>query len=397
MADNPTPDEELSPRERFERLVKGPEPHVFQSVKPEASDSENPEELADSESKVDSAEPQPFDRTQPDDSGPPEDVRVAQDDGRSVLERFEALKQRLEDLPLAPPPGSTNPPTGSEASAPSAASRRSAESAAQVSAEGALGEDSPSVEENEQFGADLQEVRAPIADPPSPFGPEEDGQGLDDLDPLTKKEAKSKRRAARKAKRKAKRENRSFWKELPVLIVVSIVVAIVIKTFFFQAFYIPSASMVPSLEVNDRVLVNKLSYQFGAIERGDILVFDSPEAVEVDRSFLQRVVRRVGEATGLVSPDTVLIKRVIALPGETIEIRDSQIYINDSPIAEPYLAESVTTRDFDVMTVPADHVFMMGDNRNQSRDSRVFGPISKDEIVGRAFVRVWPASRWSGL
>ena len=235
--------------------------------------------------------------------------------------------------------------------------------------------------------------------PPIPFESSPDAPTYDELEEIKMAEAEDRRREMRKAKRKAKRKSRSFWKELPVLIVVSVVVAIVIKTFFFQAFYIPSASMVPTLAVNDRVLVNKLSYQFGAIERGDILVFDSPEAVDVKRSLAQRVVRRVGEATGLVSPDTVLIKRVIALPGETIEIRDNQVYINDSPIAEPYLAEGVRTDDMGmgVVMVPADHVFMLGDNRNSSRDSRRIGPIHKDDVVGRAFVTVWPVSRWGGL
>lgn len=202
---------------------------------------------------------------------------------------------------------------------------------------------------------------------------------------------------SRRARRKQNRKNRSFWQELPILILVALIVAVVIKTFFFQAFYIPSGSMIPTLQINDRVLVNKMSYRFGAVERGDILVFDSPEAIDVERSFVSRVARSIGEATGLTSPDTVLIKRVIGLPGETVEIRDNQVYVNGRPIAEPYLPDGIAMRDFEELVIPADHVFMMGDNRNQSRDSRVFGPIPREDIVGRAFVTVWPPRAWGGL
>lgn len=219
----------------------------------------------------------------------------------------------------------------------------------------------------------------------------------DELDRLGVIEDRKARRAARKEERRKKRHRRSFWKELPILILVALVVAIIIKTFFFQAFYIPSGSMIPTLEVNDRVLVNKLSYRFGDIERGDILVFDSPEAVERERSTATRVLRSVGEATGLMSPDTVLIKRVIGLPGETIEIFDNQVFVDGNPIAEPYVPAGTVTREMEAFTVPPDYVFMMGDNRTASRDSRFFGPIHKDDVVGRAFVTVWPPGRWGGL
>lgn len=196
---------------------------------------------------------------------------------------------------------------------------------------------------------------------------------------------------------KVKKKGRSFWLELPILVLVALVVAIVIKTFFFQAFYIPSGSMQPTLEINDRVLVNKLSYQFGDIQRGDILVFDSPESVEVDRSFVETIFRAVGESTGLLSPDTVLIKRVIGLPGDEVEIRENQVYVNGEPTAETYLANGVNMPDMQPLDVPIDHVFLMGDNRNQSRDSRFFGPVHRDDVVGRAFVTVWPPGRWGGL
>jgi signal peptidase I len=237
------------------------------------------------------------------------------------------------------------------------------------------------------------------AAPPSAAGylPEPPPEVFEQVQEEPEEEEPEEEELSRRARRKQKRKNRSFWQELPILILVALVVAIVIKTFFFQAFYIPSGSMIPTLEINDRVLVNKMSYRFGAVERGDILVFDSPEAIDIERSFVSRVARSIGEATGLTSPDTVLIKRVIGLPGETVEVRDNQVYVNGNPIAEPYLPDGIAMRDFEELVIPADHVFMMGDNRNQSRDSRVFGPIPREDIVGRAFVTVWPPGAWGGL
>lgn len=191
---------------------------------------------------------------------------------------------------------------------------------------------------------------------------------------------------------------RAFWKELPVLIVVALVVAVLIKTFLVQAFWIPSASMRDTLIEGDRVMVNKLAYRFGEPSRGDVIVFDSPlEQHHTGENLLGAVVRNVGEALGLSTPESALIKRVIAVGGDTIEIKNNAVYINGSPIAEPYLTQAIAMPDFGPLTVPEGEVFVMGDNRNHSEDSRVFGPISDDVIIGRAFVRVWPPSRWGGL
>ncbi|MFH1103971.1 MAG: signal peptidase I [Actinomycetota bacterium] len=191
---------------------------------------------------------------------------------------------------------------------------------------------------------------------------------------------------------------RSFWKELPFLIIVALVVAVVIKTFLVQAFFIPSASMHDTLVEGDRVMVNKLAYRFGEPHRGDIIVFDSPLVThDQSESFLGRVVRNVGEALGLSTPESALIKRVIALGGETIEIRGNRIYIDGVALDEPYLTRPVDMDPFGPLTIPEGFVFVMGDNRNQSEDGRVFGPIPESDIIGRAFVRVWPPSRWGGL
>jgi len=191
---------------------------------------------------------------------------------------------------------------------------------------------------------------------------------------------------------------RSFWKELPLLVVVALVVAVLIKTFLIQAFFIPSASMRDTLIEGDRVMVNKLAYRFGEPHRGDIIVFDSPlEADDESESFLAAVLRHIGEALGVSTPDSALIKRVVAVGGETIQIIDNQVMIDGVIIEEPYLDGNVRMGDFGPMQVPEGQVFVMGDNRNQSEDSRRFGPVEEDQIIGRAFIRVWPPSRWGGL
>jgi signal peptidase I len=148
-------------------------------------------------------------------------------------------------------------------------------------------------------------------------------------------------------------------------------VAFVVKTFLIQAFFIPSGSMLPTLHEDDRVLVNKLSYDLHDVHRGDLVVFERPE----------------GDSVGQIKD---LIKRVVGLPGDRIEARDGHVYINGDLLEEPYLPDGTQTDNLTSQTVPEDHVFVMGDNRGDSMDSRVFHAIDEDLIVGRAFVRVWP-------
>ena len=192
--------------------------------------------------------------------------------------------------------------------------------------------------------------------------------------------------------------SRAFWKELPVLIVVALFVAVLIKTFLVQAFYIPSASMRDTLLEGDRVMVNKLAYRFGEPSQGDVIVFDSPLSENgAGENILEAIVRNIGEALGLSTPESALIKRVIAVGGDTLEVRDNTVFVNGTAIEEPYLTRAVRMSDFGPVDVPPDHVFVMGDNRNQSEDSRRFGPIHHSTIIGRAFIKVWPPGRWGGL
>lgn len=163
----------------------------------------------------------------------------------------------------------------------------------------------------------------------------------------------------------------------------ALVVAFVVKTFLVQAFWIPSPSMADTLVEGDRVLVNKLADDVGDIHRGDVVVFKRPDD---------------GSANHREGQIEDLIKRVIGLPGDVVESRDGVVYVNDRRLDEPYLTPGVRTdvngEDMEPVTVPDDHIFVMGDNRDNSTDSRSheIGPIPGDQIVGRAFVRVWPLS-----
>jgi signal peptidase I len=154
-----------------------------------------------------------------------------------------------------------------------------------------------------------------------------------------------------------------------------LLVALVIKTFLFQAFYIPSESMEPTLRPGDRVLVNKLSYDFHSIRRGDVVVFKRPPAEAADPAIKD------------------LIKRVIGLPGDTVEQRGGKVFVNGRQLNEPYLTtDTGTTTNLPLQVVRPGQYFVLGDNRTNSKDSRFIGAIPGSLIVGRAFVRVWPLS-----
>ena len=137
--------------------------------------------------------------------------------------------------------------------------------------------------------------------------------------------------------------------------------------------------MVPELKVHDRVLVNKVSYRLHDIHRGDIVVFKRPPN-EIGNDAIKD-----------------LIKRVIGLPGDTIEGRNNHIFVSGRQLDEPYLHAGVVIDDFSPRRIPAGHYFVMGDNRTNSKDSRAFGPIPRSLVVGRAFVRVWPVTNLSLL
>lgn len=187
-----------------------------------------------------------------------------------------------------------------------------------------------------------------------------------------------------------------FFRELPFLLLVAFLLALLVKTFLVQAFFIPSASMEPTLQIGDRVLVNKVVYHLHPPGRGDVIVFEDPHPLpEPHRNLASAFMRWLVEGLGVsTSSHKDFIKRVIALPGETIEIRRGRVLIDGKRIREPYLNELEDLRDYGPHRVPAGSLFVMGDNRNNSNDSRgTLGDIPRDKVVGEAFVTIWPPSR----
>lgn len=207
---------------------------------------------------------------------------------------------------------------------------------------------------------------------------------------------------------KTPKSGRSFWLELPILLIIALGLALLIKTFLVQAFYIPSGSMEDTLNIGDRVLVNKLAYHLGDIERGDIIVFNgvdswSPEVqVKEPSNPIAKGVQSVFGAFGFAQPNEKdYIKRVIGLPGDEVKCCDRQgrITVNGVALDEPYLypGDKPSEQEFDV-TVPKGRLWVMGDHRGASSDSRAHlgdpggGAIPIDSVIGRAFVIMWPFS-----
>jgi signal peptidase I len=166
---------------------------------------------------------------------------------------------------------------------------------------------------------------------------------------------------------------------LAMLLGATVVLVLILRSFVVASFYIPSESMEPTLHgcatcEPDRVLVDKLSYKFTSIDRKDVVVFTKPDNLAVN--------------------DKDLIKRVIGLPGDTVAGHDGAVYVNGQKLSEPYvMADCHGTVAFAAVRVPADEYFVMGDNRCNSTDSRIFGTIERSTIVGRAFAIVWPFKR----
>jgi signal peptidase I len=199
---------------------------------------------------------------------------------------------------------------------------------------------------------------------PQSAGPEQTGS----------QEAEAERPGGRHVRQRNRNWQR-FALEWLAVILVAVGVAVAVRAFVFQTFYIPSGSMEPTLMIGDRIIVDKLSYHLHAVGRGDIVVFATPPDE--------------------VAPPGVkdLVKRVIGLPGETISSADGEVWINGKPLSEPWLPRGVVTTGIRTQKIPADHYFVMGDNRGDSEDSRVFGPISKSLIVGKVVFRIWPLGR----
>lgn len=163
------------------------------------------------------------------------------------------------------------------------------------------------------------------------------------------------------------RKNMIDW---GVTLVFAVLLALGIRTFVAEARWIPSESMLPTLQIGDRLIVDKVSFHFSGINRGDLIVFEPPSASKLE---------------------DVLIKRVIGLPGETVAIKNGIVFINAQPLDEPYELEKPRV-DYKGITVPENSVFVMGDNRNNSFDSRFWGVVPEELIIGKAVARFYPFS-----
>ncbi len=215
-----------------------------------------------------------------------------------------------------------------------------------------------------------------------------------------------------------KRKQMPLWQELPLLLLVAFGLAVLIRTFLLQAFYIPSGSMENTLMVGDRVLVNKVVYDIRQPERGEIVVFRgtdnwAPEAgmTPVKTGVLAKVGRTVGDLVGMAQPgEKDFIKRIIGLPGDTVQCCDQQgrVLVNGEPLNETYISENSPLdedpavnrcgpRKFGPIIVAPGNMWVMGDHRLVSQDSRCQGQVPIRNIIGKAFVVVWPRNHWSTL
>lgn len=185
----------------------------------------------------------------------------------------------------------------------------------------------------------------------------------------------------------------AFLRELPVLLLIAFVLAFLLRTFVVQVFYIPSQSMEPTLQVDDRMVVEKVTYRFRAPERGEIVVFegDEPFAVDEDEGALAKVIRAAGQFLGVVPVNARdFVKRVIGLPGDQVLIEEGVVSVNGQPLEEPYVVFE-DGRSHGPYQVPAGQLFVLGDNRPNSSDSRfTLGYVDLDNVVGRAAVVIWP-------
>lgn len=189
-------------------------------------------------------------------------------------------------------------------------------------------------------------------------------------------------------------------RELPPLIVTAIVLAIAIKLFLVQAFSIPSTSMLPTLHEGDRILVCRVCLRLDDVDRGDVIVFEGPDAPSPDRGVLGGVLHWLGETLGVANPPHEdFVKRVAGLPGDTVEIdRTGQLFVNGAAVEEPYLNLPVPAEGYPPTTVPDGMLFVLGDNRGNSGDSRCEPPsctglVPRDRVIGVTFAKVWPPSR----
>jgi signal peptidase I len=176
---------------------------------------------------------------------------------------------------------------------------------------------------------------------------------------------------------------KSLWNQIReniVILAIALGLSLLIRTFVAEPRFIPSDSMFPTLEINDRLVIEKVSYYLKSPQFGDIIVFTPPSQLQ-----------EIGYGA-----DQAFIKRIIGKPGQTIEVKNGRVYIDNQPQFERYIAEEPHYQLHPVK-VPDNSYFMMGDNRNDSNDSHVWGFLPKENIIGRAVFRFWPIERFGGV
>ncbi len=190
--------------------------------------------------------------------------------------------------------------------------------------------------------------------------------------------------------KRAKRA-KSGWRDTVETVIGAILIALITRGAVAEPRYIPSGSMLPTLEINDRLIIEKISNYTQEIKRGDILVFYPPDAQPKERGPVNVTMRWLG-----LTNEEAYIKRVVGLPGESIAVHDGKVLINGKAISEGYIKEA-PAYEMAAVKVPAGHLFMMGDNRNNSADSHVWGPLPVNNVIGHASFRFWPPDRVGGI
>ncbi len=188
--------------------------------------------------------------------------------------------------------------------------------------------------------------------------------------------------------------------ELVVIVAVALGVALGIQAFLVKPFRIPSESMVPTLEIGQRVLVNRIGEHFGDPERGDVMVFKPPKGADDNMCGVSHPAEQPCPRSTPGKSETNFIKRVVGLPGERLSVRAGRVYIDGKLQKEPFIrpdAQCPLCNMPDPIVIPAGQYYMMGDNRGASADSREWGPVPKDNFIGNAFATYWPPSKWGGL
>jgi signal peptidase I len=196
--------------------------------------------------------------------------------------------------------------------------------------------------------------------------------------------------------RTKKQTSRSSLVELVMIVGVALGLALAIQAFLIKPFRIPSESMVPTLDINQRVLVDRVSYRFSNPDRGDIVVFKPPKGADNNACGVQHPSQSACPRPTRERSDTNFIKRVVAVGGDSLKIVDGRVYVNGRRQREPYARADSACGICNLpreIRIPRGYYFMMGDNRGESADSREWGPIPDDWMIGQAFMTYWPPGK----